>query len=194
MSGGPATLAASLLLLCALPAAAPAADEVEWRTLRSEVAGFEAEVPGEPSYEYSLEWTIAGRMAYHHYQVARPRAHFDIERMDLPVIGLWFLSDESVLNRVRDDLMFEVGGHLDDEERFEVRGHPARRLRFRRPEAHSRSEESRLYLVGRYLYIVTAGPYEDAVRGLLVDPFFASFRFCIDELAPCEESSAPNAD
>jgi len=186
-----ALLASSVLLAASLAASA---DEVRWRTLRSEAAGFVARVPGEPSYEYSREWTLGGPVAYHHYEVALARASFDIERFELPAAAVIFYSDEGLLDRARDDLMAELDARLEGEEAFALRGYPARRLRYSRPGVHSHPEESRLYLVGRNLFIVTAGPYDPASRETLVDPFFASFDFCLEGLAPCPAPPAPASE
>jgi hypothetical protein len=165
---------------------AAAQSEPNWQLIRSEDAGLEVEVPFEASYEMTRRWTIAGRLERHHYQVLHPRAGFDVERIEMPGIAVYLLSADSLLDRVRDDLMQDLEGVLDEEERLEILGQPARRLHFRRPDAHPHLEESLIVLVDHYLYIVTAGPYEPSDRSELVDRFFASFRFCIDEVAPCE--------
>ena len=177
---------ALLPLLCLFWApTADSEDETSWQRFRSEEAGFEIELPSEPSHEFSRRWTIAGRLSHHHYSVRHPRANFDIERIEMPAVAVYFLSADSLLDRARDDLMADLDGLLDDEERLEIRAFPARRLYFRRPDVHPHPEECLLVLVGRFLYLVTAGPYEAPYRNALVEPFFASFEFCVDEVAPC---------
>lgn len=185
---------ARLPLLCLFWAPMAATeDEMSWQLFRSEEAGFEIELPSEPDYQFSRRWTIAGRLSHHHYSVRHPRANFDIERIEMPAVAIYFLSAESLLDRARDDLMADFDGLLDDEERLEIRAFPARHLRFRRPDVHPHPEESLLVLVGRFLYLVTAGPYEAPYRSALVEPFFASFRFCVDDVAPCGGQPVKNS-
>jgi len=176
-------LAATVLGLLLSSAPATAADEFVWRTFGSADVGFRVELPDTPDYEHASELTLAGRVQHHHHQVDLPGVRIDIERHDLPAVALVFFSPDSILDRAARDLVSDLGASLRCEEKIELQGQPGRRLCFELG-LPPHPEESRLFLLGRHLYIVAAGPYESTYRESVVNRFFESFRLCGEDVAP----------
>jgi hypothetical protein len=166
------------------------ADDSGWREFRSRPAGFLVELPAEPRYEYSEDRTFAGKVAHHHYIVEHPAARFDLERLDLPALAVFFLSSRRLLERAKNGYVEELDAIVDSAEATEVQGHPALRLLFRHRGAGSLQEETRFVLAGRHLYIVGAGPFLPEVRSTMVERVFSSFRVCLDPHSPCEPGSS----
>jgi hypothetical protein len=156
--------------------------------LRAEPGGFEVEIPWEARYEYAEQMTLLGTVSQHAYAVRHPETRFDIERHDLPRLATFLLSAERILDRTRDSLLEEHRVALRSEDSISLQGYPGRRLFYLR---EGRPEETRLYLVGRHLYLAAAGPYPAELRERVVDRFFASFRICLDEIAPCAAPRSP---
>jgi len=157
----------------------------DWQTFRPEAGGFEVEMHGDPQHRRREERTLVGRVVHEYYWVERSGAKLDIERHDLPRLATVFLSTERLLDRVRDDLLEDVGAEATFEEAISLQGYPGRRVVYERGEPEPSPEESRFYLVGSTLFVVATGAYLPETRGPIVDRFFASFRI-IDGAADAE--------
>jgi hypothetical protein len=182
------------LLGAALIALAVRADDLGWREFHSRSAGFLVEIPAEPRHRYSEDRTLAGKVAHHHYVVEHPEARFDIERLDLPALAVFFFSSRRLLERAKNGYVEELDAVVESTEAIEVQGHPGLHLLFRHRAAGSAQEETRFVLAGRHLYLLAAGPFLPEVRSTMVERVFSSFRICLDEFPPCESVEAANSD
>jgi hypothetical protein len=171
-----------LALLGAASTAAPLrADGTGWREFHSRSAGFRVELPAEPSYRYSEDRTLVGKVLHHHYIVELPVARFDLERIDLPVLARFFYSSERLLERAKDGYLEELDAIAEAVESIELQGYPGLRLLFRHRAAEGAQGETRFILAGRYLYMVAAGPFLPEVRSTIVERVFSTFRIWLDE-------------
>lgn len=171
-----------LALLGAASTAEPVrADAAGWREFHSRSAGFRVEIPAEPRYRYSEDWTPAGKVIHHHYIVELPAARFDLERIDLPVLVSFFYSSEGLLERAKDGYLEELDAVAETVEAIAVQGYPGLRLLFRHRAPESAQDETRFILAGRHLYMVAAGPFLPEVRSPIVERVFSTFRIWLDE-------------
>jgi hypothetical protein len=152
-------------------------EEPDWQLLRPEMGGFQVAMHGEPQYRRHEERTLAGRVVHEYYWVEHSGAKLDVERHELPRLATVFFSTDRLLDRVRDDLLEDVGAEATLEETISLQGYPGRRVVYERGEPVSSPEESRIYLVGNTLFVVATGAYLPETREPIVDRFFASFRF-----------------
>ena len=182
------------LLGAASIAVASRADDSSWREFHSRSAGFLVEVPAEPRYRYSEDRTLAGKLVHHHYVVEHPAAHFDLERLDLPALAVFFFSSRRLLERAKNGYVEELDAIVESTEAIEVQGHPGLRLLFRHRAAGSAQEETWFILAGRHLYLLGAGPFLPEARSTMVERVFSSFRICLDEPSPCESAEAADSD
>lgn len=183
-----ALFAASLI---ALPVGA---DETGWREFHSQSAGFRAEVPAEPRFQYSEDWTFAGKLLHYRYIVEHPAAHFDLERFDLPAVAALLLSSRRLLERAKEEYVEALEIVVESAEEIEFEGHPGLRLLFRRRAGGSLQGETRFVLVGRHLFMVEGIPLLPEARSTIVERVFASFRICLDELSPCNVTETVDSD
>jgi hypothetical protein len=194
MRRGNLSTTSTLLCLALLGAASNAdpagAEGASWREFHSRAAGFRVEVPAEPLRRYSEDRTLAGKVVHHHYIVELPAARFDFERIDLPVLASFFYSPTRLLERAKDDYLEELDAVVESVEAIEVQGYPGLRLLFRHRAAGSAQEETRFILAGRYLYMVSAGPFLPEVRSSMVERVFSTFRICLDGPPACAPADA----
>jgi hypothetical protein len=177
-----------------LIAVAARADDSGWREFHSRAAGFRVEVPAEPQLHYSEDLTVAGKVVHHHYVIEHPAARFDLERLDLPAVAVFFLSARRLLERAKNGYVEELDAIVDGAEEIEVQGHPGIRLLFRERAAGSVQEETWFILAGRHLYMVAAGPFLPEVRSEMVDRVFSSFRICLEEGSSCDPAAMADSD
>jgi len=170
------------------------ADDSGWREFRSRSAAFRVEVPAEPRLLYSEERTFAGKVVRHHYVVEHPAARFDLERLDLPAVAVFFLSSRGLLDRAVRGYVEDLDAVVESTEEIELQGHPGVRLLFRHRDPGSVQEETRFILAGRHLYMVGAGPFLPEVRSTMVERVFSSFRICLDEQTACETPKTVDSD
>jgi hypothetical protein len=182
------------LLGAALIAVAARADDSGWREFHSRAGGFLVEVPAEPRYLYSEDWTLAGKVIHHHYVVEHPAARFDLERLDLPAAAVFFFSSRRLLERAKNGYIEELDAIVESTEAIEVQGYPGLRLLFRHRGGGGERGETWFVLVGRHLYMLGAGPFLPEARSTMVERVFSSFRICLDEHSPCEAAEATDSD
>jgi hypothetical protein len=166
---------AALALLVA-PVGVAYAEDPEWRVFRPDGGGFEVEMHGEPQHRRDEGRSLLGRVVHEYYWVERAGAKLDVERHQLPRLATVFLSTEGLLDRIQADLMKDLDTEPTHAEEISLQGHPGRRVVYARGEPVPSPEETRLYLVGRTLFVVATGAYLPETRGPIVDRFFASFR------------------
>jgi hypothetical protein len=177
-----------------LIAFAARADDAGWREFHSRAAGFRVEVPAEPQLHYSEDRTFAGKVVHHHYIIEHPAARFDLERLDLPAVAVFFLSSRRLLERAKNGYVEELDAIVDSAEEIEVQGHPGIRLLFRQRAAGSAQGETWFILAGRHLYMVAAGPLLPGVRSEVVDRVFSSFRICLEGESSCDPAAMADSD
>jgi hypothetical protein len=175
-------------------ASAVRADDSGWREFHSQSAGFRAELPAEPQFQYSEDLTLAGRMLHHRYIVEHPAAHFDLERFDLPAVAVFLLPSRRLLERAKDGYVEELEIIVDAVEEIEVQGHPGIRLLIRRRAAGSVQGETWFILAGRHLYMVEGIPWLPEARSTIVERVFSSFRICLDDSSPCDPAEAVDSN
>jgi len=172
-----------VLLACtSLLAVTASSDESRWQLFRPVDGGFEVEFLGEPEHRFREEGSILGRVLHRHYWVDRAGARLDVERHDLPRIATFLFSTNRLLDRVRHDLMKDLGTDIESEEGISLQGYPGRRVLYSRGEPTPLPEETRFYLAGSTLFVVAAGVYAPRAREPIVDRFFASFRIIESDL------------
>jgi hypothetical protein len=188
-----ATLSAATVLLfgtvilAPLASADPPGGPSGWRTVQSHEVGFQIDLPGEPLYQFSEQWSLLGTVRHHAFVLDLPQARFDVERHDLPALATLALSSRRLLDRARDDLLDDLVAMLHREEDLSLQGYPGRRLLYHRSGV-AREEETRMVRAGRHLYIVSAEPYTDVAREE-AERVFRTFRIC-----PEEGTDTPTAD
>ena len=173
----------TLVLGACWPGGVSRADELQWRSYHSPEVGFRVEVPGEMVHDVDEHWTIAGRVSQHRYASRHLGTRLDVERHMMPRTATLFVSTSGLLRMARDGLMEDLGFEPDVEEEIALGGYPGLRFVFRRD---SGPEERRLYLAGRYLYLVTAGPWDPDRMEAIVEHFFDSFMICPKDSTACD--------
>jgi hypothetical protein len=154
------------------------------------LAGFRAELPAEPEFRRAEERTIVGKLLHYRYTVDHPAAYFDLERFDLPAIGVFLLSSRQLLERAKKGYVENLQIIVDSTEEIELQGHPGLRLLLRRRAPGSLQGETRFILAGRHLYMVEGIPLLPEARSTMVERVLSSFRICLGELSPCQPGDA----
>jgi hypothetical protein len=170
----------AFVIFALILATSAVASEPEWRLFRAK--GFEVEFHGEPEEKIRDETSMLGHVLHHYYWVDRAGAKLDVERHDLPKMASFFLSTNMLLDRIRNDLMKDLGTEMTSEEDISLQGYPGRRVRYSRGEPIPSPEETRFYLVSNTLFVVATGAYVPEARQAIVDRFFASCRIIESDL------------
>ena len=154
----------------------PANVEHAWTRFTSETGRFSVLVPGEPSLLERKTTTIIGTLNEWKYLVPLADGAFSVGFHDLPPIAMLLAPTRVVLSRTRDQILTGTEGTEISFVEYDFDGHPGRILAYEAENSEYRYEEVRMILVGRRLYLLTAGrPALEADRSLM-DRFFDSFR------------------
>ncbi len=164
-------LAASVLLG---PLAA-SADSLDWRTVRSDEGRFSVSMPASPRPVSGHEETAVGSIQESGLEVEAGGLSLKVQHHDIPRLGFMLLSRDGLLSLVVSRLMEERHARVERDEPVLVHGHPGRALRYARTDQGDRLEEAYVVLVGRRLYITTAGPADDPDARDAIARFFSSF-------------------
>ena len=135
-----------------------------------------------------------GKLLHYRYTVDHPAAYFDLERFDLPAIGVFLLSSRQLLERAKKGYVENLQIIVDSTEEIELQGHPGLRLLLRRRAPGSLQGETRFILAGRHLYMVEGIPLLPEARSTMVERVLSSFRICLDELSPCQPGEATGSE
>jgi hypothetical protein len=170
----------TLLALLFTPAVGQAPDE--WKTFRSEAAGFSVRVPGTPLEQTEMAKPVDKSAATHSFVLAYKDTAYILSYTDLAVVKAAPGYAASILDAARDGGIKNVKGKLVTEQHITVNGYPGRDivaavpLDDKKGIAHFRIvlAKSRLYMA---LYV---GPFDNA-GGTPVDRFLKSFQILTGE-------------
>ncbi len=154
------------------PAPTPAA----WVEVEPPGEGFRAAFPGDPEHDVESSRTAIGKMTSSRYIYETPARHYSIERHRMPRLGRMLAPGSLILSRTRDSI-------LDGRDAEEISyvavpdgAHSMRVLRLRSRDGRSPFEQTRLFLVGRDIFLVTVETGEDEASQAAARRFFRSFR------------------
>lgn len=160
------------LLLLLLASGALSEPPASWLTFRDAEAGFTVDFPEWPVRTRSSQLTVAGRIHLEVLVAFLDRTEFRVERVDVPAVARWMLSEQGLLERAIDD-------QLSDEGAVEVRelperfgDHPARRATY--TDERGRPGEVRFVLAGRRLILMAILWPEGDTERVGRERFFAS--------------------
>jgi hypothetical protein len=169
-------LAACFLAASVLPGASPvSAGSLDWRTVRSDEGRFSVSMPATPRPVSGHEETAVGSIQESGLEAQVGGLLLKVQHHDIPRLGMLLISREGLLSLVVSRLMDERHARVQRDEAILVHGHTGRALRYARIDQGERLEEAYVVLVGRRLYITTAGPAGDPDARDSIARFFASF-------------------
>lgn len=125
---------------------------------------FSASFPAAPRYEDVHSRTLLGALRTRSWEVKAGALFLRVERHDLPALAPALVGAEGLVERAASQLLADVDARGVRAEDAPLGGRPGRRLRYEPGERPGSSEEVRLHLLGRRLYVIFAGGADEASR------------------------------
>lgn len=148
---------------------------LDWRIFRSDPGGFSVLLPGEPEHLSRETSTIVGGVRENKYLVPVGNGFFSVGLHELPRLSNFFAPARVILSQTKNQILKGTKSEELSFDEFDDPRFPARVLRYRNGVEGFTIEEVRMILVGRRLYLLTAGYDESDADRTLMDRFFDSF-------------------
>lgn len=170
----PAAILATLLLVGAPSLSIAETAESRWLKVRPENEGFEVRMPVAPERSVKETSTFAGTVEDVSYRARRGDEVFMATRVDLPGVATFFMSDESLLDSIRDSFLEKGNGTEKSYVDIERDGTKGKKLDFVMKKPHGEQDaRAEFFLVdGRMLSFTGIVPRGYAMDD--VDRFLAS--------------------
>jgi hypothetical protein len=160
------------LLLLLLASGAVSEPPASWLTFRDAEAGFAVDFPASPVRTRSSQLTVAGRIHLDVLVAFLDRTEFRVERVDVPAVARWMLSEQGLLERALGDQLSDEGAVSVREMPERFGDHPARRATY--TDDHGRPGEVRFILAGHRLVLMAILWPEGDIDRAGRERFFAS--------------------
>ncbi len=117
---------ASLLLTCS----AALAFDAGWVRVAPPSEQFEVRMPTQPERQVQETSTVVGTVEDVSYRARRGEQTYLVNRVDIPSVATWFMSDESLLESIRESFLERGNGMQKSYADIERNGHTGKRLDF----------------------------------------------------------------